>query len=61
MLDILETKNLAFLFPLLHIGSRLGSQLDKDPTPQVVYRWIKENVAAKLHADPGFINTLVTW
>jgi len=26
-----------------------------------VYRWIKENVAAKLHADPGFINTLVTW
>nr|CAB3241846.1 eukaryotic translation initiation factor 4 gamma 2 [Phallusia mammillata] len=60
MLEILEMKNLSFLFPLLHMEARLAAQLDTDATPQVVYRWIKENVDQDLHSDPGFISVLIT-
>jgi len=60
MLEILEDRNLSFMFPLLRIQSELGRQIAVEPTATAVFKWVKEKVDTSLHTDPGFINILVT-
>ncbi|KAI4463036.1 eukaryotic translation initiation factor 4 gamma [Holotrichia oblita] len=58
--EILEEKDLTFLYPLLRIQAELSKQLQVDPNPQVFYKWIKENLDSVNYTDPGFINALMT-
>ncbi|XP_068178970.1 eukaryotic translation initiation factor 4 gamma 2a [Antennarius striatus] len=60
MLEILEDKGLSFLFPLMKLEKELLKQIKVDPSPQSIYKWIKENISPKLHTDIGFINILIT-
>ncbi|KAI1903887.1 hypothetical protein AGOR_G00000040 [Albula goreensis] len=60
MLEILEGKGLSFLFPLLKLEKELLKQIKADPSPQAIYRWIKDNISPKLHTDTGFVNILMT-
>lgn len=60
MLEILEGKGLSFLFPLMKLEKELLKQIKVDPSPQSIYKWIKENVSARLHTDKGFVNILIT-
>uniref|UniRef100_A0AAY4DNV8 Eukaryotic translation initiation factor 4 gamma 2 n=1 Tax=Denticeps clupeoides TaxID=299321 RepID=A0AAY4DNV8_9TELE len=60
MLEILEGKGLSFLFPLLKLEKELLKQIKADPSPQAIYKWIKDNISPKLHTDKGFINILMT-
>lgn len=59
--DILEDRGLSFLFPLLRIQADLWKQLQTDPSPTSLYRWIKENVDSSQHTVPGFVSALVSW
>lgn len=59
--DILEDRGLSFLFPLLRIQADLWKQLQTDPSPTSLYRWIKENVDSSQHIVPGFVSALVSW
>ncbi|XP_075213295.1 N-acetyltransferase 1 isoform X2 [Lycorma delicatula] len=58
--EILEDRNLTFLFPLLRIQSELWKQVQADPNPTQLYKWVKENLDPAHHTDPGFVNALVT-
>ncbi|KAG2462508.1 IF4G2 factor, partial [Polypterus senegalus] len=60
MLEILEGKGLSFLFPLLKLEKELLKQIEADPSPQAIYKWIKDNISPKLHTDKGFVNILMT-
>ncbi|XP_063105848.1 eukaryotic translation initiation factor 4 gamma 2 [Cavia porcellus] len=60
MLEILEGKGLSFLFPLLKLEKELLKQIKLDPSPQTIYKWIKDNISPKLHVDKGFVNILMT-
>ena len=60
MLEILEEKSLGFLFPLLKLEKELLVQIKADPSPQSIYKWIKDNISPKLHTDKGFVNILMT-
>ncbi|TFJ96118.1 uroporphyrinogen decarboxylase [Platysternon megacephalum] len=60
MLEILEGKGLSFLFPLLKLEKELLKQIKLDPSPQAIYKWIKDNISPKLHIDKGFVNILMT-
>uniref|UniRef100_A0A8C7QYP8 Eukaryotic translation initiation factor 4, gamma 2b n=1 Tax=Oncorhynchus mykiss TaxID=8022 RepID=A0A8C7QYP8_ONCMY len=60
MLEILEGKGLSFLFPLLKLEKDLLLQIKADPSPQAIYKWIKDNISPKLHTDKGFVNILMT-
>ena len=31
-----------------------------DPSPQTIYKWIKDNISPKLHVEKGFVNILMT-
>ncbi|XP_067630919.1 eukaryotic translation initiation factor 4 gamma 2, partial [Eurosta solidaginis] len=58
--DILDDRNLAFLYPLLKVQAEMWKQMMADPTPASFYKWIKSNVDAKYYKDIGFINALMT-
>lgn len=58
--EILEERDLTFLYPLLRIQAELAKQLQSDPNPQQFYKWIKENLDSVNYTDPGFINALMT-
>lgn len=58
--EILEDRDLTFLYPLLRIQAELAKQLQADPTPTQFYKWIKENLDPSNYTDPGFINALMT-
>ncbi|KAM7406104.1 hypothetical protein PAMP_000503 [Pampus punctatissimus] len=60
MLEILEGKGLSFLFPLMKLEKELLKQIKVDPSPQSIYKWIKDNISPKLHSDKGFVNILMT-
>ncbi|CAH2325569.1 eukaryotic translation initiation factor 4 gamma 2 [Pelobates cultripes] len=60
MLEILEGKGLSFLFPLMKLEKELLKQIEMDPSPQAIYKWIKDNISPKLHVDKGFVNILMT-
>jgi len=58
--EILEDRGLSFMFPLLRVQSDLWKQVRTDASPSNIYKWIKENVDAKLRDTPGFINIVVS-
>lgn len=58
--DILQERNLTFLFPLLCIQSDLWKQITNDSNPTQFYKWIKENLDPTHYTDPGFITALTT-
>lgn len=60
MAEILEDRNLSFLYPLLKVQAELWRQIQVDPNPTQFYKWIKENVEATCLTDPGFITALMT-
>ena len=54
--DILETRGLSYLMPLLRIESDLNKLLSKEESsPAVVFKWIKENVDPSLTTSKGFV------
>lgn len=58
--EILEERDLTFLYPPLRIQAELAKQLQADPNPQQFYKWIKENLDATNFTNSGFINALMT-
>ncbi|KAK4319638.1 hypothetical protein Pmani_009422 [Petrolisthes manimaculis] len=58
--DLLEDRELSFLFPLLRIQSDLWRALLADPTPHTFYKYIKDTLDVEHHTAPGFINALMT-
>uniref|UniRef100_A0AAG5D1W2 Eukaryotic translation initiation factor 4 gamma 2 n=1 Tax=Anopheles atroparvus TaxID=41427 RepID=A0AAG5D1W2_ANOAO len=60
MAEILEDRNLSFLYPLLRVQAELWKQIQSDANPQHFYKWIKENVEATCYTDPGFITAVMT-
>lgn len=60
MAEILEDRNLSFLYPLLRVQAELWKQIQADSNPQQFYKWIKENVEAGCYTDPGFITAVMT-
>lgn len=58
--EILEHRDLTFLYPLLRIQAELAKQLQVDPQPTQFYKWIKDNLEPSCYADTGFINALMT-
>lgn len=58
--DLLEDKQLSFLFPLLRIQAELRTALTKDPSPHAFFKHIKDTLDTKHHTAPAFINALVT-
>ncbi|XP_071956220.1 eukaryotic translation initiation factor 4 gamma 2-like [Antedon mediterranea] len=60
MIEILDGKNLSFLFPLLRLQGDIWKQIKSDPNPQTLYKWIKDSVDPSLHKEKGFINALTT-
>lgn len=58
--EILQERNLTFLFPLLRIQSDLWKQITNDPNPTQFYKWIKDNLDSVHYTDPGFITALTT-
>ncbi|XP_011500682.1 PREDICTED: eukaryotic translation initiation factor 4 gamma 2 isoform X2 [Ceratosolen solmsi marchali] len=58
--EILEDRDLTFLYPLLRIQGDMWRQLESDPAPNSLYKWIKEKLDLSHHSDPGFINALIT-
>lgn len=58
--EILEDRNLTFLFPLLRIQADLWKQLKTDGDPNNLYKWIKENLDPGHFTDAGFVNALAT-
>lgn len=59
MAVILEDRNLSFLYPLLKLQGELQKQIQADPKPQSLYKWIKQNVDETCYTDPGFITELM--
>lgn len=58
--EILEDRELTFLYPLLRIQGDMWRQLESDPSPKALFAWIKDNLAPAHYTDPGFINALMT-
>lgn len=59
MAEILEDRNLSFLYPLLKLQGELQKQIQTDPNPMTLYKWIKDNVESVCYTDPGFITALM--
>lgn len=57
--EILEDRNLSFLYPLLKLQGELQKQIQTDPNPQTLYKWIKDNVEPSCWTDNGFITALI--
>ncbi|XP_013394414.1 eukaryotic translation initiation factor 4 gamma 2 [Lingula anatina] len=60
MLKILEDRDLSFMFPLLRVQAELSRQIQGDPSPTDLYKWMKENIDPKLFNKTEFIHGLVT-
>jgi translation initiation factor 4G len=60
MAEILEDRQLSFLYPLLRVQSELWKQMQFDPQPQQFYKWIKENIDPVCYTDPSFVTALMT-
>ncbi|KAH8300194.1 hypothetical protein KR044_011325 [Drosophila immigrans] len=58
--EIIEDRQLSFLYPLLKVQAEMLKQLQSDPNPTNFYKWIKSNVDNKYYKDPGFIQALMT-
>jgi len=60
MMIILEDRGLSFMFPLLRVQAELWKQIQAQPNPAALFKWIRENLDIDLQADKGFINTLIS-
>lgn len=61
MAEILDDRNLNFLYPLLRVESELWKQITQsDSQPTTFYKWIKDNVDSARYGDSGFIVALMT-
>lgn len=61
MADILEDRNLTFLYPMLRIESDITKQITGgECTPTSLYRWLKDNVNPSLQASTEFISVVFT-
>lgn len=58
--QVLEEKDLAFLYPLLRIQAELSRQLQTESNPQTFYRWIRDHLDPASLAEPGFVSALMT-
>lgn len=58
--DLLEDRQLSFLFPLLRIQAELQAALSKDPSPHAFFKHIKDTLDVEHHTAPAFISALVT-
>ena len=58
MADILEDRNLTFLYPMLRIESDITKQITSDVPPTSLYRWLKDNVNVNLQSSPEFISVV---
>ncbi|MGH0134304.1 UNVERIFIED_CONTAM: hypothetical protein FKN15_027087 [Acipenser sinensis] len=43
-----------------YLNSKIINDAVNDPSPQAIYKWIKDNISPKLHTDKGFVNILMT-
>ncbi|KAI4500440.1 hypothetical protein M0802_004402 [Mischocyttarus mexicanus] len=57
--EILEDRELTFLCPLLRIQGDMWRQIQTDPTPNALYKWIKEKLDPLHYCDAAFINALM--
>lgn len=60
MTDILEERELSFLFPLLKIQAEMAKQLQANPDAVDFFSWLKEHVDSNYHTSHGFISALMT-
>lgn len=62
MADILEDRNLTFLYPMLRIESDITRLINSEEgcTPASLYRWLKDNVNLSLQSTPEFISVVFT-
>ncbi|OTF76968.1 dihydrolipoyllysine-residue succinyltransferase, mitochondrial-like, partial [Euroglyphus maynei] len=58
MADILEDRNLTFLYPMLRIESDITKQITSDCSPSSLYRWLKDNVNTTLQNSTEFISVV---
>jgi translation initiation factor 4G len=58
--EILEERELSFLFPLLKIQQDMSKQLQTSSDAQDFFSWIKQNVDSTYHSSQGFISALMT-
>jgi len=58
--EILDERELTFLYPLSSIQNSLWKQLSQDPNPTTFYKWIKENMDPEHYTNPDFISALAT-
>ncbi|XP_063374692.1 eukaryotic translation initiation factor 4 gamma 2 [Cydia amplana] len=59
VLAALEARGLAHLAPALRVQAQLARQLQAEPAPAVLYRWIKGNVEPSVRQNAAFVSTLV--
>ena len=55
----LKDRCLGFLDPMLTIEPDLWEQMKSDPSPAIVYRWIKDNVDQTIQVSPTFAHVLI--
>ncbi|XP_013186784.2 eukaryotic translation initiation factor 4 gamma 2 [Amyelois transitella] len=58
-LAALEARGLAALVPQLRVTATLAAQLDAEPAPHALYRWIKANVEPAVRQKAAFVSALV--
>jgi len=58
MADILEERELSFLFPLVKIQAEMTKQLQLSPRTEDLANWILVNVDSAYHTSHGFISAL---
>jgi len=58
LLSTLRSHSLGFLVPMLEIGADLWQQINADPSPANLFRWIMKNVDSKYQHENGFTRAL---
>ncbi|CAN8003099.1 unnamed protein product [Ixodes pacificus] len=56
--EVLEDRGLGFLLPRLQ--GDMWRQLKADPSPNALYRWLRESLEPQQQAQPSFVHALVT-
>ncbi|XP_047989100.1 eukaryotic translation initiation factor 4 gamma 2 isoform X1 [Leguminivora glycinivorella] len=59
VLAALEARALQHLVPALRVQAQLARQLQAEPAPAQLYRWIKGNVEPSVRQNAAFVSTLV--
>lgn len=57
--EILEDRELTFLYPLLKIQGDIWRQMEIDPRPKTLFKWIKEKLEPSYQSNSEFINALM--